>query len=149
VLFTGEAIYFRGIFNSLIHIFCILLLVAHPKQSCELIHFINDIKKGGLFVIGHVKIGALDDYELDPVQTEYSQWMSLIDNLKVKAFLVMKRISFFFSYFSSENQQVLHHHKTLSIQYWVSFRPTQISLTDVKNLPRQYLPKLAQQRLLL
>ena len=64
----------------------ILLLVAHPKQSCELINFINDIKKGGLFVIGHVKIGALDDYELDPVQTEYSQWMSLIDNLKVKAF---------------------------------------------------------------
>jgi hypothetical protein len=33
-----------------------------------------------------VKIGALDDYELDPVQTENSQWMSLIDNLTVKAF---------------------------------------------------------------
>jgi hypothetical protein len=32
-----------------------------------------------------VKIGALDDYELDPVQTENSQWMSLIDNLTVKA----------------------------------------------------------------
>ncbi|XP_076086381.1 solute carrier family 12 member 9-like isoform X1 [Mytilus galloprovincialis] len=64
----------------------ILLMVAHPRQACELIHFINDIKKGGLFIIGHVKIGSLDKFDYDPVQTEYPQWMSLIDKLKVKAF---------------------------------------------------------------
>lgn len=64
----------------------ILLMVAHPKQSCELIHFINDVKKGGLFIIGHVKIGDLDKFDVDPVQKEYLHWMSLIDNLKVKAF---------------------------------------------------------------
>lgn len=65
----------------------ILLMVAHPKQSCELINFINDIKKGGLYLIGHVKLGKLDNYDYDPVQVEYSQWMSLVDSLKVKAFV--------------------------------------------------------------
>ena len=65
----------------------ILLMVAHPKQSCELINFINDIKKGGLFILGHVKLGSLEDYENDPILLEYPKWMNLVDSLKVKAFV--------------------------------------------------------------
>ncbi|XP_061163585.1 solute carrier family 12 member 9-like isoform X2 [Saccostrea echinata] len=65
----------------------ILLMVANPRQCSELIHFINDIKKGGLYVIGHVKLGSLDSYPKDPVLEENSKWMGLIDYLKVKAFV--------------------------------------------------------------
>ncbi|XP_014789783.1 solute carrier family 12 member 9 isoform X2 [Octopus bimaculoides] len=64
----------------------ILLMVAHPCQSCELMDFINDLKKGGLYIIGHVKIGTLNKHLSDPIQDDYSKWLSLIDYLKIKAF---------------------------------------------------------------
>ncbi|GAB1606480.1 solute carrier family 12 member 9-like [Argonauta hians] len=64
----------------------ILLMVAHPCQSCELMDFINDLKKGGLYIIGHVKIGSLSKHLTDPTQEDYSRWLSLIDHLKIKAF---------------------------------------------------------------
>lgn len=64
----------------------ILLMVAHPRQSCELLDYINDVKKGGLYIIGHVKIGSLNDHVRDPIQDDIPKWLSLIDYLKIKAF---------------------------------------------------------------
>jgi potassium/chloride transporter 9 len=64
-----------------------LLLVSSPRSCCPLIHFINDMKKGGLYVIGHVKVGEFKDNEADPTIDEYNQWLSLIDHMKVKAFV--------------------------------------------------------------
>ena len=64
----------------------ILLMVAHPRQSCELLDYINDVKKGGLYIIGHVKIGSLNNYVRDPIQDDIPKWLALIDYLKIKAF---------------------------------------------------------------
>ncbi|KAM4689945.1 solute carrier family 12 member 9-like, partial [Rhinophrynus dorsalis] len=65
----------------------ILLLVSNPRTSCQLIKFINDLKKGGLFILGHVETGDLDTLPSDPVQTHYNFWLSLVDKLNVKAFV--------------------------------------------------------------
>ncbi|XP_075703484.1 solute carrier family 12 member 9 isoform X2 [Rhinoderma darwinii] len=65
----------------------ILLMVSNPRTACQLIKFINDLKKGGLFIMGHVETGDLDMLPSDPVQAHYSFWLSLVDKLNVKAFV--------------------------------------------------------------
>ncbi|XP_052753098.1 solute carrier family 12 member 9 [Galleria mellonella] len=62
-----------------------LLLIASPRQSAPLIDFVNDQKKGGLFVLGHVRVGQLDAG--DPLAAEQRYWLQLVDHLKVKAFV--------------------------------------------------------------
>lgn len=66
----------------------ILLMVSNPRQCCELMEFVNDIKKGGLYVIGHVKLGSLDEYpDKDPLAKDYPKWLKLVEILRLKAFV--------------------------------------------------------------
>lgn len=62
-----------------------------PATSVQLMDFVNDIKKSGLYVIGHVQQGIMDpsasDAALDPLRQVYPYWLSLIDYLKIKAFV--------------------------------------------------------------
>ncbi|KIH55284.1 hypothetical protein ANCDUO_14564, partial [Ancylostoma duodenale] len=66
----------------------ILLLVSRPSSSCPLMDFVNDLKKSGLYVIGHVRKGDLDSNQaVDPLQQVFPYWLSLVDYLKLKAFV--------------------------------------------------------------
>ncbi|XP_051535457.1 solute carrier family 12 member 9 [Myxocyprinus asiaticus] len=65
----------------------VLLMVSNPRSSVGLITFINDIKKSGLYVLGHVQLGDLDILPSDPLQSQYDSWLSLVDHLNIKAFV--------------------------------------------------------------
>uniref|UniRef100_F1KUJ3 Solute carrier family 12 member 9 n=1 Tax=Ascaris suum TaxID=6253 RepID=F1KUJ3_ASCSU len=67
----------------------VLLLVSRPASSCPLMDFVNDLKKSGLYVIGHVRRGSMDEDPsgLDPLQQVFPYWLSLVDYLKLKAFV--------------------------------------------------------------
>ncbi|XP_062392359.1 solute carrier family 12 member 9 [Sardina pilchardus] len=65
----------------------VLLMVANPRSSSQLITFVNQLKKGGLYVLGHVQLGDLDLLPSDPIQQQYNFWLSLVDKLGVKAFV--------------------------------------------------------------
>ncbi|XP_057693985.1 solute carrier family 12 member 9 isoform X2 [Corythoichthys intestinalis] len=65
----------------------ILLMISNPRSSVGLITFINDIKKSGLYVLGHVQLGDLNTLPSDPLQSQYASWLSLVDHLNIKAFV--------------------------------------------------------------
>ncbi|EDW04888.1 GH23810 [Drosophila grimshawi] len=61
----------------------ILLLVSSPRSCCPLVDFVNDLKKSGLYIIGHVKLGDFSGAE-DAVDTQ--PWWLFLDHMRVKAF---------------------------------------------------------------
>uniref|UniRef100_A0A493TZ27 Solute carrier family 12 member 9 n=1 Tax=Anas platyrhynchos platyrhynchos TaxID=8840 RepID=A0A493TZ27_ANAPP len=64
-----------------------LLMVQNPRSSPRLIDFVNDLKKSGLYVLGHVELQDLDALPSDPLQPQQDSWLGLVDKLNVKAFV--------------------------------------------------------------
>ncbi|XP_048361900.1 solute carrier family 12 member 9-like isoform X2 [Sphaerodactylus townsendi] len=65
----------------------VLLMVRNPRSSLQLISFINDLKKSGLYVLGHVELDNLDSLPADPLPPQYDSWLQLVDRLNIKAFV--------------------------------------------------------------
>nr|XP_014344702.1 PREDICTED: solute carrier family 12 member 9-like [Latimeria chalumnae] len=65
----------------------LLLMVSNPRTAVQLIDFVNDIKKGGLYVLGHVQLGDLEALPSDPLQPQYDSWLTLVDKMNIKAFV--------------------------------------------------------------
>ncbi|TRY78351.1 hypothetical protein TCAL_01732 [Tigriopus californicus] len=65
----------------------ILLLVGNVRKSCALMDFTNAMKKSGMYFIGHVVMGDINMIAKDPVMGEMSRYQSVIDKLKIKAFV--------------------------------------------------------------
>ncbi|KAK7205702.1 amino acid permease-domain-containing protein [Myxozyma melibiosi] len=67
----------------------VLLLVHDPRTSWNLIHFCNSLKKGALYILGHVVV--MEDFQegLAEMKKLQSAWIKLRDVSKVKAFVQM------------------------------------------------------------
>ncbi|WFD24344.1 hypothetical protein MEQU1_003043 [Malassezia equina] len=64
----------------------ILLLANHPDREKNLIMFCNSLKKGALYVLGHVLKG--DFYECLPeLRQSHLAWLKLVDVSRIKSFV--------------------------------------------------------------
>jgi potassium/chloride transporter 9 len=63
-----------------------LFLTTNPRSSYPMMDFVNDMKKGGLYILGHVIIGTFE--EANPLLREqFRTWLDFIDATKLKAFM--------------------------------------------------------------
>lgn len=65
----------------------VLLLVSNPRSGYPLIDFVNDIKKGGLYILGHIQEGGFDVQLLRRQKRELTTWLNFIDCTEIKAFV--------------------------------------------------------------
>lgn len=65
----------------------ILLFVNDPRRGFKLIKFANSLKKGGLFILGHVIVS--DDFgdSIPEVKRQRAAWTQFIDLIRIKAFI--------------------------------------------------------------
>eukprot|EP00003_Mantamonas_plastica_P015111 TRINITY_DN2580_c0_g1_i4.p1 TRINITY_DN2580_c0_g1~~TRINITY_DN2580_c0_g1_i4.p1 ORF type:complete len:930 (-),score=290.19 TRINITY_DN2580_c0_g1_i4:2-2746(-) len=63
----------------------ILLMVSNPRSSYNLIDFSNNMKKGGLFVLGHVLCGSLEENH-ESLHEQQRAYLDLVSLSQFKAF---------------------------------------------------------------
>lgn len=65
----------------------ILLFVNDPRNSWELIQFCNSLKKGGLYILGHIIVTSDFQDSFAEVKRQQAAWMKYIDFSKIKGFV--------------------------------------------------------------
>ncbi|KAL6164025.1 hypothetical protein ACJQWK_09700 [Exserohilum turcicum] len=65
----------------------ILLLVNDPRRQYKLIQFCNSLKKGGLFVLGHVIVSDNFAEAVPEARRQQQSWTKYIDFSRIKAFV--------------------------------------------------------------
>lgn len=65
----------------------ILLLVDDPRSAWNLIAFCNNLKKGGLYILGHVVVTKNFQQSFNEIKKQQNAWIQLRDLSKVKAFV--------------------------------------------------------------
>jgi potassium/chloride transporter 9 len=65
----------------------VLLLVNDPRRQYKLIQFCNSLKKGGLFILGHVIVTQDFPGAVSEAKRQQSNWQKYIDFSKIKAFI--------------------------------------------------------------
>jgi potassium/chloride transporter 9 len=65
----------------------ILLMVSNPRSSFRMINFCNDLKKGGLYVLGHVVVSPFNSEVAEYYNNQLKTWLDFIEISKFKAFV--------------------------------------------------------------
>ncbi|XP_019848754.1 PREDICTED: solute carrier family 12 member 9-like [Amphimedon queenslandica] len=65
----------------------ILLMVTNPRSSFRMIKFCNDLKKGGLYVLGHVVVQPFNPEVADYYNKQLKTWLDFVEISKFKAFV--------------------------------------------------------------
>lgn len=65
----------------------ILLLINDPRRQYKLIQFCNSLKKGGLFVLGHVIVTQDFAASVPEARRQQTAWTKYIDFSRIKAFI--------------------------------------------------------------
>lgn len=64
----------------------VLFLVSHPESHPHLVIFLDHLKKGGIYVLGHILRGDWDDCLRETFREKSASHMEFIETAKIKAF---------------------------------------------------------------
>ncbi|AMD21300.1 HER021Wp [Eremothecium sinecaudum] len=65
----------------------VLLLVDNPRTSWNLIRFCNHLKKGGLYILGHVTVSNNFQAQFNELKKQTAAWVKIRDMANIKAFV--------------------------------------------------------------
>jgi len=63
----------------------VILMTSNPRSNLKLIEFVNHLKKGGLYIVGHVNVGEFRQ-SVQSIESDYGSYAKIFKEMSVKAF---------------------------------------------------------------